>query len=131
KAGEAGILPISPVMVSNVSKGMPADKAGIKPGDRITEINNVPIHNMTELVDTLQAVKQTAVPVKVFRQNQEVSLTATPQMGEVGAEKRFVIGIGSEELKDVRKLPFPEALARATTECRTNSILIFQLVGKM
>jgi regulator of sigma E protease len=131
KAGDAGILPISPVIVAAVTKDMAADKAGMKPGDRITAINNAPIHNMVELIDTLQAVKDTPTPVKVVRQNQELSLTATPQMGEVEGKKRYVIGIGSEELKQVGKLSFPDAISRATLECKTNSILIFQLVGKM
>lgn len=131
KAGDAGIWPISPVVVATVQKNMAADKAGIRPGDRITSINNQPIHNMPELIGTLKIVKDTPTPVKVMRQNQELTLTATPQMGEVEGEKRYVIGIGSEELKQVGKLSFPDALARATYECKTNSILIFELVGKM
>src|SRR6267142_559062 len=131
KGGDAGILPINPVIVAAVSKNMAADKAGILPGDQITAINNTTIHNMDDLINTLQAVKDTPTPIKVVRQNQELSFTTTPQMGEVGDKKRYVIGIGAEEPKVVRKLPFPEAVSEATAECKTNSILIFELVGKM
>jgi regulator of sigma E protease len=133
RIGDAGLLPINPVLVDTVDPDLTAAKAGIKPGDQIVSINGTTIHNMQELIDSLQVVRNNPTAVKVLRGGQELAFTVTPELGDVdqSGEKRFRIGITRDEFKHVDKLPFGAALSRAYGECKSNSILIFELVGKM
>ena len=65
-------------LVSTVTRGRPADKAGIEPGDVIIEFNGRPVKNRDELVSTVVSTKPgSTVPVKIMRDKQEkiVSLT--------------------------------------------------------
>jgi regulator of sigma E protease len=130
--GEAGIIPINPVLVASIDPALSAAKAGIKAGDRILTINGSAVNNMDDLVDDLQRAKNNPTEIKVLRGSAELAVTVTPEMGEVAPGKKlYKIGITRDQIMHVDKLPFPAAIDRAYSECRTNSILIFELVGKM
>jgi serine protease Do len=65
-------------LVSTVTRGRPAARAGIEPGDVIVEFNGRSVKNRDELVATVVSTRPgTTVPVKIIRDKQEkvVSLT--------------------------------------------------------
>jgi serine protease Do len=65
-------------LVSSVSKGGPADKAGVQPGDVIIEFNGKPLKDNSELVAIVGATKPgTTVPMKVMRDKQQKTLNIT------------------------------------------------------
>jgi serine protease Do len=65
-------------LVGQVSRGQPAAKAGIEPGDIILEFNGKPIKNTDELVATVIRTKPgTTVPVKILRDKQERTVNLT------------------------------------------------------
>ncbi len=68
----------SGALVSDVFKGDPADKAGLKVGDIITEINGKPIKDTHELLLTIAALQvgQTMI-VKAIRDSQEMTFNVT------------------------------------------------------
>jgi len=75
---EFGLKDRRGALVGAVSKGKPAAKAGIEPGDIILEFNGKPVKNRDELVATVVATKPGAtVPVKVLRDKQEKTLSLT------------------------------------------------------
>src|SRR5262249_58087650 len=41
------------IVVEAIEPGSPADKAGLKPGDVITNINGAPVHNGADLVNPI------------------------------------------------------------------------------
>ncbi|MBZ5521107.1 MAG: RIP metalloprotease RseP [Acidobacteriia bacterium] len=133
RMGDAGILPLNPVLVASLTDlNSPAAKAGIKPGDQILTIGGSTVNNMTDLVDDLQRAKDSPTEIKVLREKKELAIMVQPKLGEVASgTKRYMIGIAPDQFMHVDKLPFPAAIDRAYSECRTNSILIFELVGKM
>jgi serine protease Do len=76
-------------VVSSVSPGASADRAGIQPGDVITEFNGRPIPNTTDLVEMVTATKPgTAVPVKVVRDGKEQTFTVTVDELDLEAEQQ-------------------------------------------
>jgi regulator of sigma E protease len=77
----------------------------------------------------LQKFKGNPVELSVSRHAQEVKLTLTPFYDD--AEKRYRIGVWIPEEMRVEKLPFAVAFSQASRDCKTNSGLIFELVGKM
>lgn len=63
-------------IVTNVIKGGPGDKGGIKPYDIITEIGGKPVRDSLELVNTVTVLPAgEKVKVKVLRQGKEATLT--------------------------------------------------------
>jgi serine protease Do len=75
-------------IVSSVIPGGAAEKAGIKPGDVITEYNGRAVQNTTELQKMVTATKPgTSVPIKVMRNSKEQTLHATVDELDLEAER--------------------------------------------
>ncbi len=68
------------VLVASVTKDGPAEKGGMKDGDRIVAIAGQPVKNMTMYMAVMgkQKVRQ-PVEVTVDRKGATVKLTVTPQ----------------------------------------------------
>lgn len=127
RVGDVGLEP--PEAVGFLEPGKPAERAGVKPGDIMVSINGTPVRNLGDMKDEVQKIKSTPVPLVVLREGKEMTLTVAPELlPGVGGKKEYRIGVGSEYIE---KLPFASALAEAYSDCKTNSSLIFQLVGRM
>ena len=75
---EFGLRERRGAVVGTVTRGMPAAKAGIEPGDVILEFNGKPIKNRDELVATVVATRPgSTVPVKILRDKQEKTVSLT------------------------------------------------------
>jgi Tol biopolymer transport system component len=105
------------VLLSDVRPGAPADKAGIKGGDRIVEIGGTRIENLYDMSYALQDHKPgDTVDIIVVRGGNRKTLRATLTTRGVSAPKPpFVINAGKpydktyegeKHLKDIRQLTF-------------------------
>ena len=75
---EFGLKERRGALVGRVTRGQPAQKAGIEPGDIILEFNGKPVKNTDELVGTVVRTKPgTTVPVKILRDKQERTVNVT------------------------------------------------------
>src|SRR5688500_14093136 len=75
---EFGLKERRGALVGQVTRGQPAEKAGIEPGDVILEFNGKPVKNTDELVGTVVRTKPgTTVPVKILRDKQERTVNVT------------------------------------------------------
>src|SRR5688572_17488637 len=75
---EFGLKERRGALVGQVSRGQPAEKAGIEPGDVILEFNGKPVKNTDELVGTVVRTKPgTTVAVKILRDKQERTVNVT------------------------------------------------------
>ena len=75
---EFGLKERRGALVGQVTRGQPAHKAGIEPGDIILEFNGKPVRNTDELVATVVRTKPgTTVPVKILRDKQERTFNVT------------------------------------------------------
>jgi regulator of sigma E protease len=68
------IDPVFPFKVGELGAGMPAQKAGLKTGDRIVSVNNVPIRFYHEVKAALTQYKNQQVTLGVQRGGQTLSL---------------------------------------------------------
>lgn len=104
------------VLLSDVRRGGPADKAGIKGGDRIVEIAGTRIENLYDMTYALQDLKPgETIEVVVLRNNERLTLRATlgsrsggpPPPAAHAAGKPFEkIFEDERHLKDIRQLTF-------------------------
>jgi serine protease Do len=75
-------------MLSSVIPGGPAEKAGLKAGDIITEFNGRPVADSDALVNLVIATKPgTSVPVTIYRKKQKQTLNVTVDELDLEAEQ--------------------------------------------
>ena len=84
---EFGLKERKGAVVSSVSPGSAAAKAGLEPGDVITSYNGKPVTGRDDLVRMVVATKpRTTVPVRVLRDKQEKTLSVTVDELDLEAE---------------------------------------------
>jgi Do/DeqQ family serine protease len=67
------------VIITGVLQNGPAAKAGIRPGDVITQVADKNVHNVSELLSSVAALKPgTAASFEVLRQSNKLTLEVTP-----------------------------------------------------
>jgi serine protease Do len=90
---EFGLQSASGAIVSTVTRGSAAARAGIEPGDVIVDFNGHAVTTRDDLVKTVVGTKPgTQVPVKVIRDRQERTLTVTVDELDLDAEQNLAQG---------------------------------------
>jgi len=122
----------SSVTLTTVEAGMPAEKAGLKVGDRILTANGQDIPALEALVQMLSRTKDQPLEIVVLRNGQKQTFTVKPTLAAGGPaqELRYRIGIASVPTKVV-KLDFADALKRSLSDNKRSSFLILELLQKM
>ena len=77
--GIEGIAPMSYSAVLDVSKDMPAERAGIKAGDVIREIDGRRLYSWEQFVSTVSSNRGTQIALTVERNGRRMSIPLTPQ----------------------------------------------------
>jgi len=131
--GAVGWVPKEPdVTVTMVEKGMPAEKAGIKVGDKLLSANGQNLPALETLIDLLSRTKDAPLELVVLRNGEKLTFSVKPTLAPAGPsrEPRYRIGLSSVPMKVVR-LPFPEAVQRSLADNKKSSFLILELLQKM
>lgn len=90
--GYSGIvLPRTRGVIGEVMPGLPAARAGLKPGDRIVSINDTEVAYWDELRHLIEASQGRPLKVHVRRGEQDLEFSLTPERDQ--ADQRFVLGI--------------------------------------
>lgn len=80
----------APVVVGAVSPKSPADKGGIKPGDRIIKVGSQPVATWEDFYLTIGGRANRPVPLTLLREGRDTIITVTPvgqtkmQIGDIG-----------------------------------------------
>jgi regulator of sigma E protease len=114
------------VTITDLVEGMPAEKAGLKEGDKILTMDGKPVPALAYMIEALKVSKDNPITLTVLRDGQQKTFTVQPVL----YEKSYRIGIGSMQTK-VKTLPFGAALQLSLHENRQNALLILELVKKM
>ena len=139
--GRLGIVffrPKIPPVIGKVVAGGPADKAGLKAGDRVLAINGSAIHNWFDFVLKVRDAAGQALQVEINRDGQTVTVNMIPegnlergrQVGKVGvavaetAESR-------RELRTFVSYGFFDAGGKAFVETWEKSVFSLVMMGKM
>jgi regulator of sigma E protease len=130
--GSAGWAPKQPVIVTELEKDMPAEKAGIREGDQVIALDGKPVPALAAMVESLKHTQAAPIHLTVIRSGQQMSFTVQPKLVDVEGttDKAYRVGIHSMPMK-VGSLSFNAALARSIDENRRTSALILELVQKL
>ena len=80
--------------VLDVSAGSPADKAGLKMGDRIISFAGVPIASQEQLIDLIRKCGGQASTMRVERNGEKVALNITPNIDPGTKSGRIGVALG-------------------------------------
>lgn len=123
-----GVMQTQP-FVQSVEDGMPAQEAGMLPGDVFVSIGSVDVREGTvsEISDAINAAGANApVEVVVLRDGAEKTLSLTPQWNAEEARNRVGIMISG-----VTRLPASQVIPQAWNSCVYASRVILDALGKL
>ena len=102
-------------LVVTVTGDGPAEKAGVKAGDVIIDVNGRPVPSRDELVQTVMALKPgTTVPMRVLRDKQEKTLNVT--IGELNLDSESQSPEESDEQTEDTSAGFGMTLGNLTAD---------------
>ena len=101
----------------------PAAAAGMKTGDKVVEINSVPVNDWKKMAEIISKHPNEALPIVVEREGARVTLTVTPAPDKKGDGK---IGVGMME----RREPVTAGQA-AVLALKTPPLVVKMLVTSM
>ncbi|MFC7050577.1 RIP metalloprotease RseP [Emcibacter nanhaiensis] len=110
------------IIIGSVSPGSPAERAGLKPGDRLETVNGEDISTFRFLQDTIRDNEGSTVSLGVVRNGQNLAFDVTPHMEtfmDNGEERTApIIGIVRAYGVEMREFGFFEAIWGGIVETR-------------
>jgi regulator of sigma E protease len=131
RVGYAGWDPIAPGVLEEVEPGLPASKAGLKPGDEIVGVNGHKIFYFPNVAYAIQTGNGKPVTFDVLRAGKQLQITVQPIWGELNGEKRWRVGFGFRTGMVVRHLPWGQALKASLEDNGRNCLATFDVLGKI
>ncbi|RMF42026.1 MAG: RIP metalloprotease RseP [Deltaproteobacteria bacterium] len=86
-----GVFPVRAALVGGVMKGLPGERAGLQPGDRILAIGGQPVTSWYDLTGLVQQAGGKPAEIVIDRGGERLVLTLTPE--KQPDQDRYLIGI--------------------------------------
>lgn len=110
-AGQPVMLPV----VGDVQPASAAEKAGLQPGDRITQIDGKDVADFEALRVVVAAHPDSPLQLRVQRGDQTLTLPVTPQAREQGGTRIGTLGVTSRDT-EFHRLPIGAAMIAGVTQ---------------
>ena len=138
KLGLTFFRPQIPAILETISPDSPADRAGLRDGDKILVIDDTPVSTWTDVVLAVRAAPERRLKFGILRDGVQLALEITPLLKRKGNIEYGQIGAGvknselarSDVMVEVRYGIFP-ALSAAIKETKEKSIFSLVMIGKM
>ena len=122
----------SQVEVGSISKGMPAEHAGLRHGDILVTANDLPIRSIYRLDEIERATGGQPLDLVYLRDGQSRKIVVQPVKADLsGTGQRWMIGLTVQSRVEIVKLPFPQALVESCLENAHSAKWILQSVEEM
>ena len=125
--GYAGLAPPIPAEVQAVMSGSPAEKAGLRPGDRILAVNGEKVRHFYDVMRLVSPSAGRELTLTIERGTTRLDVRATPR--DVGGQGK--LGIPAPNPTTLKRLALPGALAEAVRENVRITRETFAVIGRM
>jgi regulator of sigma E protease len=124
--------PPNPVIVRDLTRGLPAKKVGVKNGDIVQAVNGQPVDSWTTMTDLIQQSEGKPLQLSVLRNGTTVNFSITPQKAKnQRGEEHWMVGIGNGQEYSFRKVDFSQSLSSAASFSWRGTTQIVEIVGKL
>jgi len=124
-----------PADIGRVEDDGPAKAAGLEPGDRIVEIDGVPIRDFADLVEAVQPRANQRVAVDYLRDGQRLSTTLVIQEQSVDGEVRGRLGVAHSgdfsEFYYQRRYGAVDSMTHAMARTWSSTVFTLRMLGRM
>jgi regulator of sigma E protease len=122
-----------PVRIRQIESGMPAAKAGLKPGDQILSVDGLTLHSVDAMLAFLQQDNGRPVHLTVLRDGQTFQVELQPVMAdEPNGHRLYRIGFATNLPPfKIQQLPLPQALHQSVRFNLRYSGLIIEVLERM
>jgi regulator of sigma E protease len=131
RAGYVGWDPVALGILEGVESGLPASKAGLKPGDEIVGINGRKVYYFPSVALAIQRGNGKPVTFDVIRAGKEFQIAVQPTYGEMMGERRWRVGFWFHNGMVVRHLPWAQALKASLDDNAKNCLVTVDVLGKI
>lgn len=131
EVGEVGMAPCAPAKLGQVEPNMPAAKAGLQEGDRITSLDGKHLDCWQQLVSGLQANGSKAATLTYSRKGKSFQASLTPVRSDVQGKEKWVMGVYYGGDVVVRQLPWGDAFVTSVNDNVRFCVVTFDVLGKI
>lgn len=131
-----GLIPreqLGPISVTDVQGGSPAERAGLKKGDLIDQVDGFQPHSVPALLAYLRDRNGAATTLQVSRGTQHLTLIALPEKMDVpNAAPQFRLGFSYQRSPtQVQRLPLGQAFKQSVKDNARDSTLVGRILKGM
>ncbi len=125
----AGLEPVFPPHIGEISKGSPAEKFGLQPNDKILAIDNISITTWLQIPQIVSGYDSLFGKMQVVLQRSDsiIIITVVPAFSE--EHKRFLLGIGPQT--ETVKYSAVQAIPKAFEKSWEFTFMIFDILKKL
>jgi regulator of sigma E protease len=130
--------PQLPPVLGKIVAGSVADRAGLRPGDRVVASDGLPIGSWDTLVQAIRAKPGQPIQLTVSRDGQQLSVNVTPDAVTSNEKRIGRIGVAPEVSSQQSEQVFVrisygplESLARSVEKTYDISIFSLKMLGRM
>src|SRR5579863_2510106 len=129
--GYVGLAPYEPAVIAKVEPGFPAAQAGIQVGDEIVAFNGQPCFSYPTIHEAVQAAQGHEVDLTIRRRGGDFHVHLKPVVSEVAKTKVWRTGVEFANDLVTQRLSFDRAFGAAIDFTLRNSLLTFDVLGKI
>jgi regulator of sigma E protease len=130
--GTAGWSQEAEIQVVEVVRGMPAEKAGIRPGDLLLSLNGRPVRSLIRFHEAVRASEGNSLAIELMRDGRMSQVSVQPvysaQASRPGEGERWMIGVGADRRVVYAQLPLFEAIGQSVRQNVRGATLIYELL---
>jgi len=126
--GYAGWAEQGEIQIANLTPGMPAEKAGLRRGDVLLNVDGQPIRSRYRLSEIIRASGGKPVTIEFMREGRVQSVVVHPVYTNLDGTARWMIGVEPSHRVEVTRLPLPEAFRESVRQNVKHATLIFRFL---
>jgi regulator of sigma E protease len=127
-AGYIGLQPPMDPVVGGIRKGLPADKEGLKEGDKIIAIDGVSVNHWLGMAEIIQNNPDKELEITILRDGVELKKKMIPQKNQDG---KGILGIEAKPQTVFKKYGVLESIHKGLERTWEMTIMMFDLLGRL
>ncbi|MDE3181550.1 MAG: RIP metalloprotease RseP [Acidobacteriota bacterium] len=129
--GYAGLGPCWPSVVGQVEPGLPASRAHLMTGDKITAVDGVSVPCFQSMSGLIQERGGKAVTMTLVRQGKQLQVAMDPVKEGSAPNARWIVGIAVRQDTVVTQLPIGQAMKASWSDNVQSTVVTFEALKRI